>query len=396
MSTPENMKTENENIPTAENVAAPTRSETFSFMIPADMLRAAFTACAPAMSKDPARYVLNGLNLELSPAPKTGGAPFLTLSGCDGRRLHVAQIPLEWNSPGETLPAARWSFILPAALVKSALKQALPKKVKGEAFARVSFFRRAAALVNSTPVDWIDVSTPAGSVSSPEAVAGCNYPNIRQVIPSLMITGGAGPVHVPLSSLRAALRREEEAKGDCLARFAKWGADVAAFHGAGQMQGRAAGEAQAKGAIREALNRDNASKFHLVSFTVAGGVNALRLDPVPFDYSGDLPSPSACRVAPAELPARFIHAPSLKSLTRQTVAGYQAATALNPQYIADACEAFDAIEACKGFLPLPPAAFTRSPANPGSYWGAIELENPAFDRGTSAGLTVVLMPQRLA
>lgn len=391
------MSTENqtENV-TPENVTpAPTRSETFSFTVPADMLRAAFNACAPAMSKDPARYVLNGLNLELSPAPKTGGAAFLTLSGCDGRRLHVVQIPLEWNTGADRHPGARWSFIIPAELVKSALKITLPRKVKGEAMARVCFFRHAAGLVNSAPVDWMEIQTPAGTVSSPEAVTGCNYPNIRQVIPSLMVTGGAGPVHVPLASLRAALRREDEAKTDCLMRFAKWGAEVAAYFSAGQMQGRAAGEAQAKGAIREALSRDNTCKLHLVSFTVAGGVNAMRLDPVPFDYVGELPTPSACQVQPAQPPARFIQAPSLKSLTRQTLGGYHPCTALNPAYIADACAAFEAIDSCKGFLPLPPDAFTRNPSTSGAAWGPVELENPAFDRGTSAGLTVVIMPQRI-
>jgi hypothetical protein len=386
----------NQNETSPENVApAPTRSETFSFTLPADMLRAALNACAPAMSSDPARYVLNGVNLELSPAPKSGGAPFATFAGCDGRRLHVAQIPLDWNPAGDHLPAARWAFIIPAAAVKSALKLALPKKVKGEATARVCFFRHAAGLVNAAPVDWIEISTHAGTVSTPEAVTGCNYPNIRQVIPSLSVTGGAGPVHVPLSSLRAALKREDEAKGDCLARFAKWGADVAAFHSAGQMQGRAAGEAQGKAAIREACRRDNMARFHLVSFTGSGGVNFLRLDPAPFDYAGELPTPSACRIDPLQAPARFIQAPSLKSLTRETVAGYHPATAFNPQYISDACDAFDAIEACKGFLPLPPSAFTRNPSTSGGAWGPVELENPAFDRGTSAGLTVVIMPQRL-
>lgn len=390
------MKNENENQTVPENVTpAPTRSETFSFTVPADMLRAALNACAPAMSKDPNRYVLNGLNLELSPAPKKGGAPFMTLVGCDGRRMHAAQIPFVYAPAGDVLPATRWSFVIPAALVKSALKIALPKKLKGAAAARVSFFRHAAGLVNSSPVDWIEISTPAGVVSSPQAVTGCNYPLIRQVIPSLKVTGGACPVHVPLGSLRAAVRREDEAKTDCIARFASWGAEVAAWHSAGEMQGRAAGEAHAKGAIREALNRDNTCRLHLVSFTVAGGVSAMRLDPVPFDYAGDLPTPSACQVAPAQPPARFIQAPSLKSITRQPLSGYHPVTALNPAYIGDACAAIEAIESCQGFPPLPIDAFTRNPDTSGEAWGPVELENPAFDRGTSAGFTVVIMPQRI-
>jgi hypothetical protein len=387
--------TENETAP--ENVTpAPMRSETFSFTVPADMLRAALTACAPAMSKDPNRYVLNGLNLELSPAPKKGGAPFMTLVGCDGRRMHAAQIPFVYAPAGDVLPVARWSFVIPAAVVKSALKIALPKKLKGAAVARVCFFRHAAGLVNSSPVDWIEISTPAGVVSSPQAITGCNYPLIRQVIPSLMAIGGAGPVHVPLASLRAAVRREDEATADCLARFAAWGADVAAFHSAGAMQGRAAGETIAKGAIREALSRDNTCRLHIVSFTVAGGVNAMRLDPVPFEYAGDLPAATACQVNPAQPPARFIGAPSLKTLTRQTLSGYHPVTAINPAYIKDACAALDAIESCPGFPPLPPDAFTRNPGTSGGAWGPVEIENPAFDCGTSAGFTVVLMPQRIA
>lgn len=388
------MSTENENT-TPENVAAPTRSETFSFMIPADMLRAAFNACAPAMSKDPARYVLNGLNLELSPAPKTGGAPFLTLSGCDGRRLHVAQIPLEWNTPGETLPAARWSFIIPAALVKSALKGALPRKVKGEAFARVSFFRHAAGLVNSAPVDWIDVSTPAGSVSSPEAVAGCNYPNVRQVIPSLMTTGGAGPVHVPLSSLRAALRREEEAKGDCLARFAKWGADVAAFHCAGQMQGRAAGEALCNSLLkREEIDVcKSALRFNLGTRCAAPGAVVWALNPSPVSYTLNLPAPGACQFDGSKPPAKAIRGAERASAIRNTPA---ADMGLNADYVADALEAFDVLNACPGFCMDSESFWTRKPKDANSSWDPVELFTPSFDRGKAPAFVAVIMPQRLS
>lgn len=184
--TPENMTT-----PTPESTPAPTGGA-LSFTVPAVTLRAALKACAPAMSEDPNRYILNGLLFELRPAQGAlAHAYVLSIVGCDGRRLHISQIPVYGVPPGASRSL---DFILPAKHVKALLKDCLPAKVKsGEAFIDVS--RRMAAIVNSTPVQWLRVSTSAGEMSAPEQ--GGNYPNFRQVMPretiadnALMITAG--------------------------------------------------------------------------------------------------------------------------------------------------------------------------------------------------------------
>jgi hypothetical protein len=187
------MKTENmENqTPAPESSPAPT-SGALSFTVPAVTLRAALKACAPAMSEDVNRYILNGLYFELRPAQGALAHNYvLSIVATDGRRLHIAQIPVYDVPPGAKRSL---SLILPAKHVKALLKDCLPAKVKtGEAFIDIS--RRMAAIVNPTPVQWIRVSTSAGEMSAPEQEG--NYPNFRQVIPrptimdnALMITAG--------------------------------------------------------------------------------------------------------------------------------------------------------------------------------------------------------------
>lgn len=156
-----------------------------SFSVSAPALRAAVKACAPAMSKDETRFILCGLFFEIRAAEsaeaiRAGSAPHvLSIAGCDGRRLHLAQIPIDGLSLPAS-PARSLSFILPAVHVRALLKDVLPAKVKhGEAFFNVS--RRAAALVNSTPVQWLRINTHAGELSAPEQPG--NYPHFRQVIP---------------------------------------------------------------------------------------------------------------------------------------------------------------------------------------------------------------------
>jgi hypothetical protein len=186
-----NNQTENMENQTPATESTPGNPGALSFTVPAVTLRAALKACAPAMSEDPNRYILNGLYFELSPAQGAlASHSVLSIVGCDGRRLHVAQIPV-YDFPA---PRREVSLILPAKHVKTLIKDCLPAKVKtGEAFIDVT--RRAAAIVNPAPVQWIRVSTSAGEMSAPEQ--GGNYPNFRQVIPrptiadnALMITAG--------------------------------------------------------------------------------------------------------------------------------------------------------------------------------------------------------------
>lgn len=181
----------NQNQTEPVNMNTPTPAAPLSFTVSAPALRAALNACAPAMSEDPARYILAGLYFELRPVKgPLESHSVLSIVGCDGRRLHVAQIPV-YDVPA---PRREASLILPAQHVKTLLKTCLPAKVKtGDVL--IEIFRRAAALVNSAPVQWLRATSPAGEVSAPEA--GGNYPNFRQVIPpptiaddSFTLTGG--------------------------------------------------------------------------------------------------------------------------------------------------------------------------------------------------------------
>ena len=176
---PENM------ITPAPESATPGNPGALSFTVPAATLRAAIKATAPAMSEDPNRYILAGLYFELRPAPGAlAGHSVLSIVGCDGRRLHIAQIPV-YDFPA---PRREVSLILPTKHVKALLKDCLPAKVKtGEALIDISL--RAAALVNSAPVQWIRASTSAGEMSAPEQ--GGNYPNFRQVMPRETIADNA-------------------------------------------------------------------------------------------------------------------------------------------------------------------------------------------------------------
>lgn len=171
------MSTQNQTEPVNMNPENATPARPLSFTVSAPTLRAALNACAPAMSTDESRFILNGLYLEVRPAPgPLDSHSVLSIVGCDGRRLHVAQIPV-YDLPA---PRRELSLILPAKHVKALLKTCLPANVKtGDAFIEIS--RRAAALVNSTPVQWLRVTTSAGEVAAPEQ--GGNYPNFRQVIP---------------------------------------------------------------------------------------------------------------------------------------------------------------------------------------------------------------------
>ena len=158
---------------TSENMNPQTPAGPLSFTVSAPTLRAAINACSPAMSTDENRFILNGLYFEIKPAPgPLDSHSVLSIVGCDGRRLHVAQIPV-YDFPA---PRRELSLILPAQHVKALMKTCLPAKVKsGDAFIEIS--SRAAALVNSTPVQWLRVTTPAGEVAAPEQ--GGNYPNFR-------------------------------------------------------------------------------------------------------------------------------------------------------------------------------------------------------------------------
>jgi len=384
------MKTEN---PTAPNPAMSTpthaREELYSFRLPAYQLRAALSACAVAASTDPLRHVLNAVCLELSPAPKSGGAPFLTVWATDGRRAHGVQLPLDFSPSGDVLPVDRWSFVLPAENVKQAIK-GINKKDKMEA--RVCFYRAPGGLVNAAPVLWIAIQTPAGETRA--KTADVNFPDMRRVIPSLYRIDKAGEVSLPLSYLRAALSSVENAQTEARAACAAFGADVASINCDNPLSGRAAGEALCKSLLkREEIDIcKSALRFNLGTRCHAPGAVVWALNPSPVSYALDLPAPAACRFDGSQPPTKAIRGAERASATRNTPA---ADMGLNADFVADALEAFDVLNACPGFCIDSESFWTRKPKDVSQSWDPVELYTPSFDRGKAPAFVAVIMPARL-
>jgi len=375
-----NNQTENmENqTPTTEN--NPGNPGVLSFTVPAVTLRAAVKACAPAMSEDKTRFILCALHLEIKPNTLENlrdgcAAHILTVAGCDGRRLHVAQIPVHDLPPS---PGRNLSFILPAPAVSMLLKTCLPAKVKqGEALLTVT--NRAAAIVNPTPVQWLTVNTPAGEVSNPEQ--GGNYPNIRQVIPRPTIADNA----YSLSS--GDLRNMGEIEEDMESNFtdacerAALGACIDSRLPFTFAQIKAAVAKDVKRMIKQARERNNSCYFErthagrlipipltlgpVPQFQVMndGRVNVLGADKVSLCYGGN--------------PVSIANAPAPSSVC------------FNPAYLADLHEAIQAFDSA-----------------PGSPCGALEAHDATasfctsskahMDKGRSFTFVAVVMPQRSA
>lgn len=375
--------------PMENQTPAPERAELYSFRVPAYQLRAALSACAPAMSKDPLRHVLNAVCLELSPAPKTGGAPFLTVWATDGRRAHGAQLPLDFSPASDVLPAERRSFVMPSENVKQAIK-GIGKRDKMEA--RVCIYRAPGGLVNAAPVDWIAIQTDAGETRA--KAAEVNFPDMRRVIPSLYRIDKAGEVSLPVSYLRAALGYVESAQTEARATCAAFGADVAAINCDNPLSGRAAGEALCKSMLKDA-DRDlcaSALRFNLGTRCPAPGAVTWALNPSPVSYALTLPAPGACQFDGSKPPAKAIRGAERASATRNTPA---ADMGVNPNYVAEALEGLDTLNACPGFRLEGLDFWTRKPKDINQSWDPVELFSPAFDRGREPAFVAVIMPQRL-
>ncbi len=368
---------------------APERAELYSFRVPAYQLRAALSACAPAMSKDPLRHVLNAVCLELSPAPKTGGAPFLTVWATDGRRAHGVQLPLDFSPASDVLPPERRSFVMPSENVKQAIK-GIGKRDKMEA--RVCIYRAPGGLVNAAPVDWIAIQTDAGETRA--KAAEVNFPDMRRVIPSLYRIDKAGEVSLPVSYLRAALGYVESAQTEARLTCAAFGADVAAINCDNPLTGRAAGEALCKSMLKDA-DRDlcaSALRFNLGTRSPAPGAVVWALNPSPVSYALNLPAPGACQFDGSKPPAKAIRGAERATATRNTPT---ADMGLNPDYVAEALEALDTLNACPGFRLEGLDFWTRKPKDINQSWDPVELFSPAFDRGREPAFVAVIMPQRL-
>lgn len=359
-----------------------------SFNVSAPLLRAALHACAPAMSKDPNRYVLNGVHFELAAvksaqAIRDGSAPHvLTLSGCDGRRLHVAQIPVDELSLPPS-PARSLSFILPAEAVKAALKQTLPAKIKtGEAL--LSFPRRAAGLVNPALVRWLVINTAAGEFASPETEG--NFPNVRQVIPAERLDDSALCL-----SLRAILNAQDMEKetletfsAACVQRA--WTSAADAQRGFSFTQVKAAATAAARKVFKDLRKRDSSMYFERGPSGQLIPIKAT-VGPIP---SGVLFSNDCTR-------AEFIEPQGGYSLSYGPTAGNLSAPAcaaagFNPAFLADLADALEALR------PVPGAVFNETLCSPkpgdGGQSFTLRPVHP-MDSGKGFVFLAVIMSQRI-
>lgn len=333
------MSTQNESMSTP--ATATPAAASLSFTVSAPVLRAAFNACAPAMSEDPTRHIISSLYFELSAAPASSPASaphVLSLVATDGRRMHVAQIPIDGLSLPPS-PARSLAFIMPAAAVRAAIKACLPKKLKaGEA--RLTFYPAAGgAPVDQKGLRWIAIKTDSGDFTCPETSG--NYPMFRQVIPK-----GAAPaaaVHINRKDAEnvAEINKEENARFTeaCLSAAVSAAASQSLPFPAEQI--RRAALPSVRKLIKDARKRSPLAYFE--SFPAGRLVPlALRFSHVPpsFMFNAD-----ASHVAPmGAADVRLTHAAGMESFGSDVPRA--AAVAINPDYLADlagACAAFESV-----------------------------------------------------
>jgi hypothetical protein len=246
-------------------------------------------------------------------------------------------------------------------------------------------------------VNWLSIQTDAGETRA--KAADVNFPDMRRVIPSLYRIDKAGEVSLPVSYLRAALGNVESAQAEARLTCAAFGADVAIINCDNPMSGRAAGEALCKSLLkREDLDRcKSALRFNLGTRCPAPGAVTWALNPSPVSYALTLPAPSACQFDGSKPPAKAIRGAERAQATRNTPAADMGICA---EYVAEALEALDAINACPGFRLEGLDFWTRRPRasdfkDINQLWDPVELFSPAFDRGREPAFVAVIMPQRL-
>jgi hypothetical protein len=337
------MSTQNESMNTpapATPAAAP-----LSFTVSAPVLRAALSACAPAMSIDPNRHIISSLYFELSAATpaaqRTGSAPHvLSLVATDGRRMHVAQIPID----GLSLPAAParcLAFIMPAASVRAAIKACFPKKLKaGEA--RLTFTPAAGgAPADQKGLRWLAIKTEAGELTCPETFG--NYPMFRQVIPSNVAARGAAAVHINRKDALnvAEINEAEDARFNeaCLNAAVSAAASQSLPFPAEQI--RRAALPSVRKLIKDARKRSPLAYFESAP---AGRLIPLALSfahvPPSFMFNADASNVSPLGAADI----RLTHAAGMESCGSDVPRA--ARVAINPEYLADvaaACAAFETV-----------------------------------------------------
>lgn len=374
-----------ENTPTPATESNPGNPGVLSFTVSAVVLRAALKACAPAMSKDEARYILNGVHLELRPsslpAIRDGAAPHvLTVAATDGRRLHVAQIPVDGLSLPPS-PARTLSFIVPASAVRAALKSCFPAKLKnGEAL--LSFPRRASGLVNATPAPWLVLNTPCGEHATPAVGVDCNYPNIRQVIPALP----PGRPHVFISMRDAENVAEIESAEN--ARFTEACLSAAALSAA--QAGLPFPSAQIRAATAPAVRtliKTSRAKNPCAYFERGPGG---RLIPLALSFGAVPPSfqfnADGTKVFPmGAKDVALSHPSGVCSIGSPAVA----VAGINPAYLADL------VEAVAAFNDVPGRALNGALIAKDENAPFVLSTSDAIDAGKGFSFLAVIMPQRV-
>jgi len=153
----------------------------------------ALKALAPACSRDETRFVLNGINCDLT---RDG----LTMTSTDGRRLHTVDCLIDYAGPD-------CSFILHPVMVARLLKHGTP----GALVMRIS-----GNMENGAPVSF---AFESGLVITGKTIDGF-YPNFKQAIPAQ----SSVDVTIPRAGLQTALKSldpyiKAERKKDSLAGF---------------------------------------------------------------------------------------------------------------------------------------------------------------------------------
>jgi hypothetical protein len=355
---------------------APAPQGALSFTVPAVTLRAALKACAPAMSEDVNRPVINGAFFELAPAPGAlSSHDVLSIVATDGRRLHVAQIPVFSLTPGAPRKLA---FILPASAVGVLMKTCLPAKLKtGEA--RLTFAKRSNETTDLAGLTWMTVQTSAGEVYNPERAG--NYPMFRHVMPRPTIADDS--FSLSLQDMRNAGEMIKEAdaafSSACLRAACQSAADRRLPFTEAQVKQMIA--PTVKRMLRKARERDYSAYFErihsgrLIPLPLAvGPVPAWQMmddgrpftngeDKVCLNYAGN---PLSLGAPPAPASAAF-----------------------NPRYLADVAEAVAAFESANGYA----CGALQAHAADASFM--IQSASLPLDSGKGFSFYAVIMPQRL-
>jgi hypothetical protein len=344
--------------------------------LPAADLRRALSACAPAMSTDENRYILNGAHLEL----RRG---FVSIVATDGRRLHAVQLPADVRArfgdlvAGALTDNAPASVIIPAESVRDMLRAGGPlsaSNVKGNPFARLE--------IGAGPVRKLSLIVADRAPYTSRTVEG-NFPKWRAVLPKRDVRKDRGLRLVDVQNVSAA---ELEA----FKSFPANACALPAYADCIESLRAHAGDATANG-LRKAWLSAARSSFTRYgrSLIFAPAINERDRDDDPASLRPWFPTYAISK--PSAAPHKS-GGPSVdlthydKSLTAPTE--IDRASHVNAYYMADAIAAADDLDAPG--LPVI-IGFTQEqgdPMRPLAAWSAAPL-----DSGRPAAC-LVIMPQR--